>query len=163
MPQIQLIWLVIILLGIIFLINALISWAIHSHHDRLRLRDENQKIFIEKTQKDNLIQTLIFAGSFKSSIPNHHEPARFLDICGPHNGKVLSDGELQVLNILVRRSCEQKSTKNKDIAEDIFLSKFTVRNHVAAMLSKTGCTDRTQLVSWAMTNKIVELKKGVNN
>jgi DNA-binding CsgD family transcriptional regulator len=163
MPQISLniIWLLIIIVGIIIIINAFVTWAIQSHNERLRLRDDNLKLSFDKNQKDNLLQTILFTTSFKPLQTNNIEPVKYIDISGYHNGKLLSDGELQVLNILVKRSCDQKSTKNKDIAEDLYLSKFTVRNHIANMLSKTGCSDRTQLVSWAMTNKIIELNNRV--
>jgi NarL family two-component system response regulator LiaR len=50
----------------------------------------------------------------------------------------LTDREIKVLRLI------SKGFSNADIAEQLFLSDGTVRNHVSAILSKLGVTDRTQ-------------------
>lgn len=50
----------------------------------------------------------------------------------------LTQREIEVLRLLAR------GLSNTDIAERLFLSEGTVRNHVSAILSKLGVTDRTQ-------------------
>jgi len=50
----------------------------------------------------------------------------------------LTDRELEVLRLIAR------GLSNTDIADRLFLSEGTVRNHVSAILSKLGVSDRTQ-------------------
>ena len=50
----------------------------------------------------------------------------------------LTEREIEVLRLLA------KGLNNKDIAERLFLSEGTVRNHVSTILSKLGVSDRTQ-------------------
>jgi two-component system, NarL family, response regulator LiaR len=50
----------------------------------------------------------------------------------------LTEREVEVLRLLA------KALSNKDIADRLFLSEGTVRNHVSAILSKLGVADRTQ-------------------
>ena len=50
----------------------------------------------------------------------------------------LTEREIEVLRLLA------KGSNNKDIAERLFLSEGTVRNHVSTILSKLGVSDRTQ-------------------
>jgi predicted ATPase/DNA-binding CsgD family transcriptional regulator len=42
---------------------------------------------------------------------------------------------------------------NREIAEELVLSKRTVEKHVANILSKLGVSSRTQIVRWAMENR----------
>jgi DNA-binding NarL/FixJ family response regulator len=50
----------------------------------------------------------------------------------------LTDRETDVLRLIA------KGLSNTDIADRLFLSEGTVRNHVSAILAKLGVTDRTQ-------------------
>jgi DNA-binding NarL/FixJ family response regulator len=50
----------------------------------------------------------------------------------------LTEREVEVLRLIAR------GFSNADIAERLFLSEGTVRNHVSAILSKLGVSDRTQ-------------------
>jgi DNA-binding NarL/FixJ family response regulator len=50
----------------------------------------------------------------------------------------LTDREIEVLRLIAR------GLSNTDIADRLFLSEGTVRNHVSAILSKLGVSDRTQ-------------------
>lgn len=50
----------------------------------------------------------------------------------------LTEREIDVLRLIAR------GLSNADIADQLFLSDGTVRNHVSAILSKLGVTDRTQ-------------------
>jgi DNA-binding NarL/FixJ family response regulator len=50
----------------------------------------------------------------------------------------LTEREIQILHLVA------KGLSNTAIAERLFLSEGTVRNHVSAILSKLGVTDRTQ-------------------
>jgi DNA-binding NarL/FixJ family response regulator len=50
----------------------------------------------------------------------------------------LTDREIEVLRLIA------KGLSNPDIADQLFLSEGTVRNHVSAILAKLGVIDRTQ-------------------
>ena len=50
----------------------------------------------------------------------------------------LTDREIEVLRLIA------KGLSNADIAERLFLSEGTVRNHVSAILAKLGVSDRTK-------------------
>ena len=50
----------------------------------------------------------------------------------------LTDREIEVLRLMAR------GLSNADIADQLFLSDGTVRNHVSAILAKLGVSDRTQ-------------------
>jgi NarL family two-component system response regulator LiaR len=50
----------------------------------------------------------------------------------------LTDREIEVLRLIA------KGLNNADIADRLFLSEGTVRNHVSAILAKLGVSDRTQ-------------------
>jgi DNA-binding NarL/FixJ family response regulator len=56
----------------------------------------------------------------------------------------LTDREVEVLTLMTR------GLSNNDMAEKLFLSEGTVRNHVSAILSKLGVADRTQAVVLAI-------------
>jgi len=48
---------------------------------------------------------------------------------------------------------------NREIADELVLSKRTVEKHVANILSKLGLTNRTQIVRWAMEKKPPQISK----
>ncbi|MFC1958706.1 DNA-binding response regulator [Chloroflexota bacterium] len=50
----------------------------------------------------------------------------------------LTEREIEVLRLLA------KGLNNADISDRLFLSEGTVRNHVSAILTKLGVSDRTQ-------------------
>ena len=45
---------------------------------------------------------------------------------------------------------------NREIAEQLFLSKRTVEKHAANILSKLGLTSRAQVVRWAIETGLVQ-------
>jgi DNA-binding NarL/FixJ family response regulator len=51
---------------------------------------------------------------------------------------LLTEREIEVLSLIA------KGLNNKDIADKLFLSEGTVRNHVSTILAKLGVSDRTQ-------------------
>ena len=44
----------------------------------------------------------------------------------------------------------RRGHSNKGIAALLVLSPRTVESHVSQLLAKTGCTNRTQLLLWAL-------------
>lgn len=64
----------------------------------------------------------------------------------------LSKREIQVLELIAEGSF------NKEIAEKLFISEKTVKNHVSSIFKKINVSDRTQAAIYAIKNGIVELK-----
>lgn len=60
--------------------------------------------------------------------------------------------EIEVLQLI----CQGMS--NQTIAQTLFLSEKTVKNHLTNIFRKINVTDRTQAVLYALKNKIVELE-----
>ncbi|MBI4497102.1 MAG: response regulator transcription factor [Chloroflexi bacterium] len=64
-------------------------------------------------------------------------------------GEALSERELEVLALVTR------GLTNKEIAERLYLSDHTVRNHVSRILQKLGLSRRSEAVAFALRNKLV--------
>lgn len=63
----------------------------------------------------------------------------------------LTKRELQVIELL------GEGLYNKEIAELLFISEKTVKNHVSSIFKKIGVTDRTQAVVYAIKNNIIDV------
>jgi len=64
----------------------------------------------------------------------------------------LSERELEVLREIV------KGESNKTIAEKLFISEKTVKNHATNIFRKLDVNDRTQAVLYAIKHKLVEME-----
>jgi len=47
----------------------------------------------------------------------------------------------------------QRGLSNRAIASELVLSPRTVESHIAHLLGKTGCHNRTQLLLWALAER----------
>ena len=65
----------------------------------------------------------------------------------------LTERELQILKLVARGMPNQK------IANELFLSEWTVRTHVSDILAKLHLTNRTQATLYALRKGIVELEE----
>jgi DNA-binding NarL/FixJ family response regulator len=63
----------------------------------------------------------------------------------------LSERELEVLTLVA------KGLANKEIAERLFISDKTARNHVASCLAKLGADDRTEAATTAVRRGLIRL------
>jgi two-component system NarL family response regulator len=63
----------------------------------------------------------------------------------------LSARELEVLNLLAR------SMSNREIANDLFISENTVKNHVSNVLSKLEARTRVEAVTSALSSGLIDL------
>lgn len=61
----------------------------------------------------------------------------------------LTERETEVLKLLA------KGMLNKEIANDLFISEKTVKNHISSIFRKLNVQDRTQAAVYAIKNKIV--------
>ena len=62
----------------------------------------------------------------------------------------LTEREIEVLKLLA------KGMLNKEIANALFISEKTVKNHISSIFRKLNVQDRTQAAVYAIKNKIVE-------
>ena len=53
----------------------------------------------------------------------------------------LSSREIEVLNLII------KGASNGEISDELFISENTVKFHVRNILKKTGCSNRTELLT----------------
>lgn len=65
-------------------------------------------------------------------------------------GYDLTEREREVLALMI------EGLNNREIAERLFISGSTVKNHVSSILSKLGTVSRTQAVAMAVENKIID-------
>ena len=74
-----------------------------------------------------------------------------IQVVAPESTNVddLTDRELEVLRLL------SSGLTNAEIAFELHISKFTVKNHVSNLLSKLGVSSRTEAVSLALKENIV--------
>jgi DNA-binding NarL/FixJ family response regulator len=65
------------------------------------------------------------------------------------NGALLSTRELEVLRLLAAGKA------NSDIARELFLSPYTVRNHISSILAKLQIANRTEAAAYAIRSGLV--------
>lgn len=63
----------------------------------------------------------------------------------------LTNRELDILRLIA------KGLSNKNIAERLYISEKTVKNHITNIFRKLGVEDRTQAALFAIKNKLVEI------
>lgn len=66
-------------------------------------------------------------------------------------GGDLTERELEILALMV------KGMSNPDIAEQLFISRSTVKNHVSNILSKLSVASRAEAIVLAVQHKLVEM------
>lgn len=69
----------------------------------------------------------------------------------PGNGPQLSVREVEVLD------CVSQGLSNKEIADALYITEQTVKNHMTSVLRKLGVNDRVQAVLYAVKNGWVEI------
>jgi DNA-binding NarL/FixJ family response regulator len=57
--------------------------------------------------------------------------------------------EIEVIKLIA------EGLTNKEIAQKLFISEKTVKNHITNILRKLGLRDRTQAALWAIKKKVV--------
>ncbi|MCG0274868.1 MAG: response regulator transcription factor [Thermosediminibacteraceae bacterium] len=71
---------------------------------------------------------------------------------GSFNAFDLTEREIEILQHLAR------GLSNRDIAEKLFISEKTVKNHLTNIFQKMGVTDRTQALLLAIKHDIVKIE-----
>ncbi|GGJ61175.1 DNA-binding CsgD family transcriptional regulator [Anoxybacillus voinovskiensis] len=71
--------------------------------------------------------------------------------------KHLTKRELEVLKLLVQ------GYSNREIAENLFISIHTVKNHITNIFQKLGVSDRSQLIAMIYKTRLYDLTDKYNN
>ncbi|MDO7786016.1 response regulator [Desulforamulus aquiferis] len=113
---------------------------------------------LKDVRPDQLIQTILGVARGESFIPpalTARVLAEFSRLTSgePYDKKhqTLTDRELEVLKQVA------KGQSNKDIANSLFISEKTVKNHLTNIFQKIGVVDRTQAALYAIKEKIVDI------
>lgn len=71
-----------------------------------------------------------------------------------HVTNALTEREKQVVDLIC------KGMKNKDIADELFITETTVRHHLTSVFNKLEITSRLELVIYAFKNSLVTMPNG---
>ena len=98
-------------------------------------------------------QTLTLAQAVKVAL-NLSLPLPAGPAIDPQQARQLTRRESEVVALIAR------GLTNSEIAAELVLSKRTVEHHIANILAKLGCTNRVQIVRWAIENGLAEAYDG---
>jgi two-component system, NarL family, response regulator len=120
----------------------------HSDEDVFRAVRAGAMAYILKTA--TLEQVAAAIRSVHSG--DQHLPTRLAKQLAQRVGRVpLSGREMEILRLVAH------GLKNREIAAKLFISEFTVRNHVISVLEKLGTRDRTEATAVAIRQGLVRL------
>ncbi len=139
--------------------SRIVVITIHGHQEYLLeairmgaagyvLKDADVDRILEAIRSVYAGKTYIQPSIANMALKNNEEIASVL-----HKSKAKEDNltrrEIQVLFLIADGKC------NREIAEDLYISEKTVKNHVSNIFKKIGVVDRTQAAVYAYKNKIV--------
>jgi two-component system NarL family response regulator len=138
--------------------TQVIALTIHEDEEYLfeMIRSGTAAYLLKDVSPDQLIDTIKGVAKGESFIPPKlmarvfQEFNRLSSDSGDENHG-LTKRELEVLELVA------KGDNNKSIAEKLFISEKTVKNHLTNIFQKLEVTDRTQAALYAIKNKIVEI------
>lgn len=136
-----------------------------SHEDNIHIAKVTKlpMIFVSDDWNDNKILTsqevnasMAFEQELISAVNSVNVPYISEQITPFENIKetkklLLTARELEVV------SCIAQGMSNSEIAQTLFITDKTVKNHLTSILRKTNCTDRTQVLIQCLKKKLVTL------
>lgn len=102
---------------------------------------------LKNTPQEEIVRAVELVHKNQRCVPPHIAQ-RLFDVIGR---KSLSQRELEVLALVVR------GLTNKEIAQQLFISDKTARNHVASCLEKLGASDRTEAATTAIARGLIRV------
>jgi DNA-binding NarL/FixJ family response regulator len=102
---------------------------------------------LKNTQQEEIVQAVEMVYRYKRCIPQHIAQ-RLMETIGR---ETLSRRELEVLTLVA------EGMTNKEIAQRLFISDKTARNHVASCLEKLGADDRTEAATTAIARGLIRV------
>jgi len=102
---------------------------------------------LKSTPQEEIVEAVRTLSQNKSYI----QPGITQQLLGTMGREDLSERELEVLTLV------SKGLSNKEIAQHLFISDKTARNHVASCLAKLHASDRTEAVTTAITRGLIRL------
>lgn len=140
--------------------TGIIALTIHDQEEYLfeLIKAGISGYLLKDASPDLLVKTVLGVSKGESFIPPSltakmlAEFNRLTSISNRHaNPQGLTKREVDVLRLLAL------GYSNRVIAEKLFISEKTVKNHLTSIFQKLGVEDRTQAAIHAVKNKIVEL------
>jgi DNA-binding NarL/FixJ family response regulator len=102
---------------------------------------------LKSTPQEEIVRAVELVRKNQHCVPPHIAQ-RLLEAVGR---KSLSQRELEVLTLVV------KGLTNKEIAQQLFISDKTARNHVASCLEKLDASDRTEAATTAIVRGLIRV------
>ncbi|OAT79444.1 response regulator [Desulfotomaculum copahuensis] len=141
---------------------GVIALTIHDQEDYLfeMIRNGASAYLLKDISPDHLIRTILGVARGESFISPRLMARVFEEFSrlstpenpgGSKDSRALTTRELQVLRLVAR------GETNRGIAEKLFISEKTVKNHMYSIFRKLSVTDRTQAALYAIKNKIVHI------
>ncbi|MTI83683.1 MAG: response regulator transcription factor [Firmicutes bacterium] len=138
--------------------TRVIALTIHEDEEYLfeMIRSGSSAYLLKDVSPDQLIHTIKGTAQGESFIPPKLMARVFQEFnrlsSEPNEeNHGLTKRELEVLELVA------KGENNKSIAEKLFISEKTVKNHLTNIFQKLEVTDRTQAALYAIKNKIVQI------
>ncbi|SES72062.1 two-component system, NarL family, response regulator DegU [Salinibacillus kushneri] len=120
---------------------------------------------METDELINAIKVVFNGGSYLHPKITHNLVLEYRRLANGNNGaNALQKAEYRKpLHLLTRRECEvlqllADGKSNRGVAESLYISEKTVKNHVSNILQKMDANDRTQAVVQAIKNGWVEVQ-----
>lgn len=135
--------------------TKIIALTIHDQEEYLfeLIRAGVSAYLLKDVSPDRLLETISGVTRGESYISPRLAAKVFREfnrLAGPP-GTALTGREREILQLLVR------GENNKSIAQTLFISEKTVKNHLSNIFQKIGVSDRTQAVLFAIKNKLVQV------
>ena len=125
--------------------------AVHLGAMGLVLKDKATEVLIKAIEKVNAGEVWLDR-SLTASVLTEMSQADQIRGADPEAGKIgaLTSRELEIVGLV------SEGLKNKQIAERLFISEATVRNHLTSILSKLELSDRFELALYAYRHHLAK-------
>lgn len=106
---------------------------------------------LKDSQLDELLNVVRAAARGESLLSSHVATRLVKRVATQHKGPELTSREYEVLCFLA------KGLRNREIARRLSITERTVKNHVTQIIAKLGVKSRTQAVTRALKEKLIQL------